>query len=248
MKKNNKRINKGLFIALILSIILILLIIYSREFEMILDRFFTSKSSEGSRTKLSVYFIQHLWMVFLSSSIAIVVGVSLGIFVTTSYGSEFKMLLLKVASFGQAFPSPALLALTVPILGYGIKGAIIALVIYALMPIVYNVVIGIEEVPDDMVDAAKGMGMTEFEIYTNVKIPLALNVILGGIRTALVINISAATLTAAVGAGGLGVLVVNGVRTFDMVLILEGSIPVTLLAIIVDLLLKEIQENLIWNA
>ncbi len=90
------------------------------------------------------------------------------------------------------------------------------------------------------------MGMTEFEIYIKIKIPLAFNVILGGIRTALVINISAATLAAAVGAGGLGVLVVNGVRTLDMVLILEGAIPVTLLAIIVELLLKELEESLIW--
>lgn len=246
--KDKKQVKTGLIIALILSIILILLIVYSRQFERVLDNFFSSKSSEGSRTPLSVYFIQHMWMVSLSSAIAIFLGVGLGIFVTTSYGGEFKNLLLKVASFGQAFPSAALLALTVPILGYGIKGALIALVIYALMPIVYNVVIGIEEVPEDMVDAAKGMGMTEFEIYKKVKIPLALNVILGGIRTSLVINISAATLTAAVGAGGLGVLVVNGVRTFDMVLILEGSIPVTLLAIIVELLLKEVQKALIWNA
>ena len=116
------------------------------------------------------------------------------------------------------------------------------------MPIIYNVVIGIEEVPEDIIDAAKGMGMTDVEIYIKVKIPLALNVILGGIRTALVINISAATLAAAVGAGGLGVLVVNGVRTFDMVLILEGAIPVTLLAIIVELLLKELQGELVWNS
>lgn len=104
------------------------------------------------------------------------------------------------------------------------------------------------EVPKDIVDAAKGMGMSEVEVYRKVKIPLALNVILGGIRTALVINISATTLAATVGAGGLGVLVVNGVKTFDMVLILEGVIPVTLLAIIVELLLKTLQQRLIWNA
>lgn len=235
MKDNKKEI----LIIFALALVLLGLIIFSKEFEMVLNQFFTSKSTEGSRTPLSTYFLEHIWMVFLSSSIAILIGLTLGIFVTTSYGAEFKDLLLKVASFGQAFPSPALLALTVPILGYGIEGALIALVIYALMPIIYNVVIGIEEVPKDIVDAAKGMGMTEFELYKNVKIPLALNVILGGIRTALVINISAATLTAAIGAGGLGVLVVNGVRTFDMVLILEGSIPVTLLAIIVDLTLKQ---------
>ena len=224
----NKR---GLIVAVVLAIILGIIVIYSKGFETILYKYFSSKTTQGSRTLLLVYFIEHIWMVLLSSIIAVTLGIILGVFVTTKYGHELKEILLKSVSLGQAFPSPALLALTVPILGYGIKGALIALVVYALMPIVYNVVIGIEEVPKDIVDAAKGMGMTETEIYIKVKIPLALNVILGGIRTALVINISAATLAAAVGAGGLGVLVVNGVRTFDMVLILEGAIPVTLLAI-----------------
>lgn len=113
------------------------------------------------------------------------------------------------------------------------------------MPIVYSVVVGIEQVPEDIVDAAKGMGMTEAEVYIKIKLPLALKVILGGLRRALVINISAAILAAAVGAGGFGVLVVNGVRTFDMVLILEGAVPVTLLAVITELLLKELEERLV---
>ncbi|PTQ79793.1 osmoprotectant transport system permease protein [Trichococcus patagoniensis] len=239
---------KGLVVAALLAIVLVIIVAYSEGFESILYKFFSSKSTEGSRTLLVVYFMEHIWMVLLSSLTAVALGGILGIFVTTNYGHEFKELLLKIVNLGQAFPSPALLALTVPLLGYGIKGALIALVVYALMPITYNVVVGIEEVPKDIIDAAKGMGMTEAEIYIKVKIPLALNVILGGIRTALVINISATTLAAAVGAGGLGVLVVNGVRTFDMVLILEGAIPVTLLAIIVELLLNVLQEKLIWNA
>ncbi len=243
MEKNSK----GIIVAIILSIILAIMVIYSKAFESILYQLVSSKSEVGSRTLLRVYFGQHIWMVLLSSLIAVFIGVILGVFVTTSYGHEFKEPLLKGVSLGQAFPSPALLALTVPLLGYGIEGALIALVIYALMPIIYNVVVGIEEVPKDIVDAAKGMGMTEEEIYIKIKIPLALNVMLGGIRTALVINISATTLAAAVGAGGLGVLVVNGVRTFDMVLILEGAIPVTILAIIVELLLKQLQEKLIWE-
>lgn len=242
--KSNKR---GLIVAALLAIVLGVIVTYSKGFERILYKYFSSKSTEGSRTPLSVYFGEHIWMVLLSSFIAVTLGIILGIFVTTNYGREFKELLLKAVNLGQSFPSPALLALAVPILGYGIEGALIALVVYALMPIIYNVVIGIEEVPKDIIDAAKGMGMTEFEIYIKVKIPLAFNVILGGIRTALVVNISAATLAAAVGAGGLGVLVVNGVRTMDMVLILEGAIPVTLLAIIVELLLKELQESLIWD-
>ncbi len=243
-----KRGKTGLLVAGILILLLAVIVIYSKEFEALLYNFFSSKTATGSRTPLVVYFIEHIWMVLLSSLIAVTLGTILGIFVTTNYGNEFKELLLKVVSLGQSFPSPALLALAVPILGYGIEGALIALVIYALMPIVYNVVIGIDEVSKDIVDAAKGMGMTGVEIYIKVKIPLALNVILGGIRTALVINISATTLAAAVGAGGLGVLVVNGVRTFDMVLILEGAIPVTILAIIVELLLKQLQQKLIWNS
>lgn len=243
--KSNK---KGLIAVALLTIILVLIVIYSKQFEVLLYRYFSSKSTEGSRTPLAVYFMQHIKIVISSSFIAVVLGIVLGAFVTTSYGSEFKELILKTVNLGQAFPSPALLALAVPMLGYGVKGALIALVVYALMPIIYNVVIGIEEVPKDIVDAAKGMGMTEKEIYIKIKIPLALNVILGGIRTAVVINISATTLAAAVGAGGLGVLVVNGVKTFDMVLILEGAIPVILLAVIVELLLKELQESLIWDA
>lgn len=239
---------KRLIVAVVLSIILAILVIYSKSFETVLYKYFSSRSTVGSRTPLLIYFLEHIWIVLLSSLIAVTIGMILGIFVTTTYGEEFKEVLLKAVNLGQSFPSPALLALAVPILGYGIKGALIALVIYALMPIIYNVVVGIEEVPKGIIDAAKGMGMTEIEIYIKIKIPLALNVILGGIRTSLVINISAATLVAAVGAGGLGVLVVNGVRTFDMVLILEGAIPVTLLAIIVELLLQVLQERLIWNS
>ena len=97
-------------------------------------------------------------------------------------------------------------------------------------------------------DSGIGMGMDDYQLYLKVKLPMALDVILGGIRTALVINISAATLAAAVGAGGLGVLIVNGVRTFDMALIMQGAIPVTLLAIMTELLLKWIQEHLSWKS
>ena len=111
------------------------------------------------------------------------------------------------------------------------------------LPIVYNTVIGIEEVSRDVVEAARGMGMNNYMIYRKIKIPLASKVILGGIRTSTVINISAATLAAAVGAGGLGVPLVNGVRTFDIILILQGAIPVTLLAIITELSIKNIEHR-----
>ncbi len=242
MKKNN-----GAFIVIAMLIALLFAIImFSDVFEGILNRAFSSKFPSASRTPLYILFAQHMQMVVISSLIAISLGLIIGIFVTTHLGEEFKISLLKLVNLGQTFPSAVLLALAVPVVGYGIEGALIALSIYGLMPIVYNVVVGIEEVPTDVVEAAKGMGMNEFEIYKKVKIPLAMNAILGGIRTSTVINISAATLAAAVGAGGLGVLVVNGVKTFDMVLILEGSIPVTLLAVIVELLLEQLQKKVVY--
>lgn len=236
-----------LYAALLLSVLLLLLLLFPKEFEGFLGRYFLSKFPEGSRTPLSQLFIEHMEMVVISSALAISSGIFLGIFLTTKVGAPFKDSLLKLVSLGQTFPSAALLALVVPVVGYGLKGALIALYLYALMPIVYNVVVGIEEVPESVVEAAKGMGMSEAEIYRKVKIPLAMNAILGGIRTSTVINISAATLAAAAGAGGLGVLVVNGVRTFDMILILMGSIPVTLLAVIAELSLEELQKRTIYT-
>lgn len=235
-------------VILMLMILLAAMMVFSRGFEELLGTLFTSKFPAGSRTPLWRLFLEHLEMVVLSSAGAVVFGVILGLFLTTSFGEEFKASLLKLVNLGQTFPSAALLALVVPVVGYGIKGALIALFIYALMPIVYNVVVGIEEVPQDVVEAARGMGMTEWEAYRKVKIPLALSAILGGIRTSTVINISAATLAAAAGAGGLGVLVVNGVKTFDMVLILMGSIPVTLLAVIVELILEQIQKKVVYTS
>ena len=235
--------SKNKAVILFITIILLVIIFYPQGFERFLSLLVSRKSNTISRTPLYIYFFQHLQMVIISSLIAIVVGVTLGIFITTEKGEVYKDILLKLVNLGQAFPSPAILALMVPVLGYGLKGALIALVIYAFMPIVYNTVIGIEEVSRDVVEAARGMGMNNYMIYRKIKIPLASKVILGGIRTSTVINISAATLAAAVGAGGLGVPLVNGVRTFDMILILQGAIPVTLLAIITELSIKNIEHR-----
>ncbi len=235
--------SKNKAVILFIIIILLVIIFYPQGFERFLSLLVSRKSNTTSRTPLYIYFFQHLQMVIISSLIAIVVGVTLGIFITTDKGEVYKDIFLKLVNLGQAFPSPAILALMVPVLGYGLKGALIALVIYAFMPIVYNTVIGIEEVSRDVVEAARGMGMNNYMIYRKIKIPLASKVILGGIRTSTVINISAATLAAAVGAGGLGVPLVNGVRTFDMILILQGAIPVTLLAIITELSIKNIEHR-----
>lgn len=239
--------NRNLIYGAIISFLLLLILVFGESFQRILVSIAGREGTTYIRTPVYIYFLQHLWMIGISGLASVVLGTALGVFATTTFGSDFKQTLLKLVKLGQAFPSPALLALSVPVFGYGLNGALLALVIYALMPIVYNVVVGIDEVSRDAIEAGKGMGMSELQLYTKVKLPMALSVILGGIRTAMVINVSAATLAAAVGAGGLGVLIVNGVRTFDMALIMQGAIPVTLLAILVELILKWSQERLNWK-
>lgn len=239
--------NKTSVVVGLLLMVLLWILLFPKTLEGFLGQFFASKFPEGGRTPLRVLFIEHMEMVLISSFLAIFLGFFLGLFLTTSWGKPFKGSLMKLVSLGQTFPTAAILALVIPVVGYGLEGAIVALFLYALMPIVYNVVVGIEEVSEAVVEAAKGMGMTELDIYRKVKIPLAMKTILGGIRTSTVINISAATLAAAAGAGGLGVLVVNGVRTFDMILILMGSIPVTLMAILTELSIGMLEKKRIYT-
>ncbi|ETA80777.1 ABC transporter permease [Youngiibacter fragilis] len=240
--KVRRMLPSGALIAL-----LSLMLIYSREFEIFMYDIFETKTQTGSRTPLLVLFTEHLKMVVVSGVIAVALGLAIGIFISSGYGREYRDAFEEIISLGQAFPSAALLALVVPVVGYGSEGALIALVIYALMPIVYNTYAGLTGVDPDCIEAARGMGMEDIRIFTKIRLPLAANVILAGIRTSLVINISAATLAAAVGAGGLGVLVVNGVKAFDPVLILEGAIPVSLMAVIADLVMKEIERKLSYS-
>lgn len=238
---------KSMIPVAVLTALLVLMLAFSREFEIFMYKIFDTKTQVGSRTPLLVLFNEHLNMVVISGAIAVVLGLIIGIFISSGAGKEFRDAFEAIISLGQAFPSAALLALVVPVVGYGSEGALIALVIYALMPIVYNTYAGLTGVDPDCIEAARGMGMESMRIFTEIRLPLAANVILSGIRTSLVINISAATLAAAVGAGGLGVLVVNGVKAFDPVLILEGAIPVSLLAVIADLIMKEIEKKLSYN-
>jgi osmoprotectant transport system permease protein len=141
---------------------------------------------------------------------------------------------MNLASFGQTFPSIAVMAMLVPLLGYGYEPVVVALVIYSVLPVMLNVVAGIENVPAATVDAARGTGMNRVQRFTQVELPLAMPVIMGGIKNMLVIAVGAATLGAIVGAGGLGVPIMAGANEFKPALVLEGAIPSALLALIID--------------
>ncbi|TNF45221.1 ABC transporter permease [bacterium] len=177
---------------------------------------------------------EHFALVAVSSGLATVIGLFAGIFVTRSWGRDFLPAVNALASMGQTFPPVAVLALAVPVVGFGFKPTVIALFLYGLLPIIRNTITGIESVSSDVLDAATGMGMTPAQVLTKVELPLSAPVILAGVRISTVINIGTATLGATIGAGGLGKPIIAGLIGENPAYILEGAILVGLFAIIVD--------------
>jgi len=174
----------------------------------------------------------HIQLVFFSMIIAVVLGIALGILITRV--PSLVTVVLGGAGIMQTIPSLALLGFMIPIFGIGIKTAIAALFLYSLLPIVRNTYTGIKEVNKATVEAAKGMGMTSFQILMKVELPLSIPMIMAGIRTAAVINVGTATLAAFIGAGGLGDFIFLGITRGIDGLILLGAIPAAILAIILE--------------
>ncbi|MGB4592836.1 MAG: ABC transporter permease [Coriobacteriia bacterium] len=186
------------------------------------------------RQTLLQMFVDHIGITALASIVALVVGGVLGLGLLTPAGRRFKDVVVNVANFGQTFPSVAVIALVVPAIGYGWEPVVLALVIYSILPVMLNIVAGVSSVPPDVVDAARGMGLSRRQRFAQVELPLAMPVIAGGVKNMLIINVSAATLGAIVGAGGLGVPIIAGIGSFNNALVLEGALPAALLALIID--------------
>jgi osmoprotectant transport system permease protein len=188
--------------------------------------------------------LEHASMVGLSSGLACLIGVGLGIGVTRRKGREFLPSVNAMVSVGQTFPPVAVLAVAVPAVGFGAKPTIIALFLYGLLPIVRNTIVGLENVSRDVREAARGMGMTEGQQLLQVELPLALRVIMAGVRISVIINIGTATIGATVGAGGLGAPIIAGLNIDNPVYILQGAVLSGLFAVIVDRLLDLAEQNL----
>ena len=135
---------------------------------------------------------QHMLLVVISSTLTIAIGVPLGIWVTRPSGASFLPIVTDLTSFGQTFPPVAVLAISVPMLGFGAEPTILALFLYGLLPVVRNTIAGLRAVPPHLMDAARGVGMTRARVLFRVELPLAARVILAGIRTSVVINIGTA--------------------------------------------------------
>lgn len=190
--------------------------------------------------KLATQTFQHIGLTFISLLIAIAVSLPLGIFITRK--KRWASATLGFASIMQTIPSIALLGFMIPILGIGPKPAIAALFLYALLPILRNTYTGITGVDATVKEAAIAMGMNPWQVLVKVEFPLALPVILAGIRTATVINVGVATLASYIAAGGLGEFIFGGISLNNTNMILAGAIPAALLAILFDFLLSRIQK------
>ena len=187
--------------------------------------------------------LEHLGLVLISMGIAIAIGVPLGILLTRQ--KHLKLWILGFANVMQTIPSLALFGLLIPIPwigGIGARTAIVALTLYALLPIIRNTFVGISEVNPAVREAAQGMGMTDWQLLTQVDLPLAASSILNGIRVAAVISVGVATIAAAVGAGGLGTFIFRGVAVVDHQLLLAGAVPAALMALILDTVLGWIER------
>lgn len=188
---------------------------------------------------------EHLLLVLAAMAIAIAVGVPLGMAIVSR--PRLRNAALAVASVFQTIPSLALFGFLIPLPflgGIGARTAIIALVLYALLPILRNTYVGLTSVDPAILEAAEGMGMTDQQILFRVRLPLASSVILAGIRTATVITIGVATIAAAIGAGGLGTFIFRGVAMVSDAVILAGAIPAALLALLADFLLGLLERRL----
>lgn len=183
--------------------------------------------------------IQHLQLTGLAVLCAILVGLPLGILIARN--RRLANPVLGIANIFQTLPSLALFGLIIPVMGIGEVPAIFVLFLYALLPIIKNTYTGIINVDSSLIEAGKGMGMTKGQILRRVQIPLAVSVIMAGIRIATVINIGTATIASLIGAGGLGDLIFRGISSGSNNMILAGAIPAALLAIIVDWILGGVE-------
>ena len=184
--------------------------------------------------------IEHFYISIIALLIAIVVAVPLGILLSKT--TRTANVVLTIAGVLQTIPTLAVLENMIPIFGVGKTPAIVALFIYVLLPILNNTVLGVKNIDKNVIQAGQSMGMTKMQLMKDVELPLALPLIISGIRLSSVYVISWATLASYVGAGGLGDLVFNGLNLYQPPMIISAAILVTLLALIVDFLLSLVEK------
>lgn len=190
--------------------------------------------------KVGSLFLDHVRLTAVAVVIAVALGVPVGIII--SYFKKSSKPVIGVANLIQAVPSMALLGLSIPILGIGVVPAITMVVLYSLLPIIKNTYTGVSNINEDTLEAAKAIGLTKFQILGKIRIPLALPVIMAGVRVSAVTAVGLMTMAGYIGAGGLGFLIFSGISTTNNYMILAGAIPACILALLVDFIFNLIEQ------
>ena len=190
---------------------------------------------------------QHCLLVGASSLFSVLVGSAIGVWVTRPSGQHFKPLVESVLAIAQAFPPVAVLALAVPVVGFGELPALLALALYGLLPVVQGTVSGLQGVPQSQHQAALSLGLTPRQCLRYIDIPLALPVWVSGVRTSSIINIGTAAIASTVGAKTLGSPIIVGLSGFNTAYVLQGAILVALLAVTVDMLFEKLAQQVTWQ-
>lgn len=239
-----KRLLKQWSGVIILTVILVYIVFRFDSFKPALYSYFGQKMVTDSGFSLPSLTRAHLMVVLYSSLFSVILGIGLGVFSLSKAGKELSVILDKLVYLGQMIPSLAILSFIVTFTGFGPEPAIVALIIFGIFPIYVSTVTGLQSVPESYLEVADSIGMTAFQKYRTVILPMALPIIISGLRTALIINISAATLSFYYGGGGLGILLFSSLKSRNYVHILEGTIVLVLLSLIVDRALKNVEDML----
>ena len=196
-----------------------------------------------NKEQVIMLLLEHINLTVLSVALAIMIGVPLGILI--SHFSKINKPVMMLANIIQAVPSMALLGFLIPFLGIGVVPSVFMVVLYSLLPIIKNTFTSISGINPQVIEAAEGIGMTKFQILFKVQIPMALPVIMAGVRISAVTAVGLMTMAAFIGAGGLGYLVFSGIRTANNYQILAGAVPACLLALFIDFTASIIEKAVV---
>jgi osmoprotectant transport system permease protein len=190
------------------------------------------------RSSLLDMTLDHLWLAGMASLLSVSLGFTLGIFLTRGIGRAFQKILLSFSALMQTLPPIAVIILIYPMVGFGATPTIYALFFYSLFPVVANTVVGIKSIHPSVREAALGIGYSGRSLFTQIEFPLALPVILTGIRYSIILSVGTATIGPLIGSGGLGRLIINGMSNFNPAYVTTGAMVISLMALVLDSLFE----------
>lgn len=234
----------GRFLLIVLTLGLCTFVVRPEMFEAVFQPF-TQNDAPAIYTQTSLLrlTLSHLALVFCAVLASTIIAVALGILVTREFGREFLPLARTIASVGQTIPPVAVLALSVPMMGFGAAPTLVALFLYGLLPIFENTVTGLTNLPPNVVEAARGVGLIRRQRLWSVELPLAFPMILAGIRLSTVISLATATIGSTIAAQTLGEVIIAGLLTSNSAYVLQGGLVVGLIAIILYEIFSSLEHS-----